>query len=533
MALILATSDMSSPAPVANPQTNRRTANYQPSIWGNSFIVSNTPEDEITLAHKEQQLEDLKEEIRRELIAAASNPSEQLKFIDAEIEEALQNTYNNYHGIDDINDDLYDVALRFRLLRQQGFNISCDIFKRYKDEKGRFKESLINDPCGLLGLYEAAHLRVREEDILDEALAFTTAHLKSIVEHLAYPLAAQAWRLEARPFMSIYQDEASHSKALLKFAKLDFNLLQSLYKKELSNISRWWKDLDFSSKLPFARDRLVEGYFWIAISCSEPQYSYARRIQTKVVALITTVDDIFDAYGTFEELELFTEAIERWDINSIDQFPEYLKPCYQAVLDVYKEIEEMENTERSYCVHHTKDAIKSLFQANLVQAKWFHGKYIPTIEEYMGIAMVTVGVPPLTIMSFIGMRETATKEVFDWVQQNPKIVRAASTVMRLMDDMASHKRGHNASSIECYMKQHGVSEQQAYDEFHKQIENAWKDINEECLRPTAVPMLLLSRLLNFARSGDVMYKGHKDMFSHPEEVMKNDISMLLIDPVPI
>uniref|UniRef100_F6HN10 Uncharacterized protein n=1 Tax=Vitis vinifera TaxID=29760 RepID=F6HN10_VITVI len=47
MALILATSDMSSPAPVANPETNRRTANYQPSIWGNSFIVSNTPEDEV------------------------------------------------------------------------------------------------------------------------------------------------------------------------------------------------------------------------------------------------------------------------------------------------------------------------------------------------------------------------------------------------------------------------------------------------------------------------------------------------------
>ena len=126
----------------------------------------------------------------------------------------------------------------------------ADIFKRYKDEKGRFKKSLINDPYGLLGLYEAAHLRVWEEDILDEALPFTTTHLKSLVEHLEYPLAAQVThalerpirkgleRLEARPFMSIYQDGASHSKALLKFAKLDFNLLQSLYKKELSNISR-------------------------------------------------------------------------------------------------------------------------------------------------------------------------------------------------------------------------------------------------------------------------------------------------------
>ena len=76
---------------------------------------------QITLAHKEQQLEDLKEEVRRELIAAASNPSKQLKFIDAiqrlgvayhfenEIEQALQSTYDNYHGIADINDDLYDL----------------------------------------------------------------------------------------------------------------------------------------------------------------------------------------------------------------------------------------------------------------------------------------------------------------------------------------------------------------------------------------------------------------------------------------
>ncbi|KAL6311311.1 hypothetical protein AAG906_025527 [Vitis piasezkii] len=514
MALILATRNGSSPAPVANPETNRRTANYQPSIWGNTFIVSHTPEDEITLAHKEQQLEDLKEEVRRELMAAASNPSKQLKFIDAvqrlgvayhfekEIEEALQNTYDNYHCIDDINDDLYDVALRFRLLRQQGFNISCDIFNRYTDEKGRFKESLINDACGLLGLYEAAHLRVGEEDILDEALAFTTTHLKSMVEHLEYPLAAQERleRLEARPFMSIYQDEASHSKALLKLAKLDFNQLQSL----------WWKDLDFSSKLPFVRDRLVEGYFWIATACFEPQYSYARRIQTKLHALITTTDDIFDAYGTLEELELFTEAIGRWDIDSTHQLPEYMKPCYQAVFDAYKEIEEMENTERSHSVHQAKDAMKNLVQAYLVEAKWFHGKYIPTIEEYIRVALVSI--------------EIATKEVFDWLQQNPKIVRASSKVIRLMDDMATHKfeqeRGHIASSIECYMKQHGVSEQQAYEEFHKQLENAWKDINEECLKPTAVPMLLLSRLLNFARAADVMYKGQKDEFTHLGEVMK-------------
>ena len=64
----------------------------------------------------------------------------------------------------------------------------------------------------------------------------------------------------------------------------------------------------------------------------------------------------------------------------------------------------------------------------------------------MGIAMVTIGVPVLTIMSFIGMRETATKEVFDWLLQNPKIVRATYIIIRLMDDMASHKVQWNNTS---------------------------------------------------------------------------------------
>ena len=114
------------------------------------------------------------------------------------------------------------------------FVVIADIFNKYKDENGSFKESLSNDVWGLLGLYEAAHIRVWGEDILDEALAFTTTLLKSMVEHLEYPLAEKVTqalyrptrkrleRVEARPFMSVYREEAPHSNALLKFCKVRF-----------------------------------------------------------------------------------------------------------------------------------------------------------------------------------------------------------------------------------------------------------------------------------------------------------------------
>ncbi|CBI31261.3 unnamed protein product, partial [Vitis vinifera] len=61
---------------------NRPRAKFHPSIWGDQFITY-TPEDEVTRACKEKQLEDLKEEVRRDLMAAAGNPSQVLNFIDA------------------------------------------------------------------------------------------------------------------------------------------------------------------------------------------------------------------------------------------------------------------------------------------------------------------------------------------------------------------------------------------------------------------------------------------------------------------
>jgi (-)-germacrene D synthase len=79
----------------------------------------------------------------------------------------------------------------------------------------------------------------------------------------------------------------------------------------LNYIYRWWKECNFSTELPFIRDRVVECYFWILGVYFEPEYLLARRMLTKVIAMTSIIDDIYDVYGTLEELELFTEAIER------------------------------------------------------------------------------------------------------------------------------------------------------------------------------------------------------------------------------
>ena len=103
---------------------------------------------------------------------------------------------------------------------------------------------------GLLELYEASFLRLHGEDILDEAISFATTHLTLAAATLDYPLSEKVTqalkqsirrglpRIEARKYISIYQDDQSHIKALLEFAKIDFKLLQHLHRKELSEICR-------------------------------------------------------------------------------------------------------------------------------------------------------------------------------------------------------------------------------------------------------------------------------------------------------
>ncbi|WRX28347.1 Terpene synthase [Theobroma cacao] len=276
---------------------NRPLASFPPSIWGDLFHTC--PEmnmDATTKLHEE-----LKQEVQRMLTTPMDKPSQKLLLIDA-----VQRLGVAYHFEKEIEDALDNI-----------YGDCNESFNKFKDEKGNFKASLISDVRGLLELYEAAHLRVHGENILEEALAFTTSHLRLVETVVEYPLSAEVAsalkspirknlpRLEARRYIPTYQACALHDETLLKFAKLDFNLLQYLHKKEISEIYRWWKDFEFSDKLPFIRDRVVEDYFWVLGVYFEPQYSLARRMMAKVIAMTSIIDDIYDAYGTFEELELF------------------------------------------------------------------------------------------------------------------------------------------------------------------------------------------------------------------------------------
>ena len=83
--------------------------------------------------------------------------------------------------------------------------------------------------------------------------------------------------------------------------------------------------------------------------------------------------------------------------------------------------------------------MKQLLRAYFEEAKCFYSGYVPPIEEYLKVALVTSGYMMLSTNSFVGMGDIATKEAFDWVSNQPLLVRAASVICRLMDDMVGHE----------------------------------------------------------------------------------------------
>nr|GME15966.1 (E,E)-germacrene B synthase-like isoform X2 [Ipomoea batatas] len=468
---------------------SRRSAGFHPSIWGDYFLsYSSQPKVEVD-APEWQEHQHLREKVKNMIMEAQHTTLQKLDLINKiqrlgvcyrfqkEIEATLQHileAFDEFNAEEDEN-DLYVVSLRFRLLRQEGYPISSNVFKKFTNSEGKFKESLINNVQAMLSLYEASHLRVHGEKILEEALTFTTSHLQSMLpnlssllrteisEALRQPFHKRIRRLEAKRYISIYEVDETHDPMLLKLAKLDFNMLQKEHKRELG---------------------------------------------------------------------IFT----RWDATAVNELPEYMKICYMALLDVYAEMEkELAETGELYRIDYAKTEMKNLVRTYLKEDKWFRDRYAPKFEEYMKLATETCGVRLLVVISLVGIQEDfVTKEAFDWVSKGALIVQAASVICRLMDDMAGHEfeqqRGHIASSVECYMNQYKKSKEDTYKELQERVINAWKDINQECFKPL-VPVPILTRVLNFSRIMDSLYLDG-DSYTHSKSKMKDYITSLFVDPVP-
>ena len=128
--------------------------------------------------------------------------------------------------------------------------------------------------------------------------------------------------------------------------------------------------------LSYIRSRIVESYTWAYVVYHEKDFKLPRSIITKMIVIITTLDDTYDVHATLDECQKLHEAIQRleiaqltfspsiymyflchtsarcltisgaihncpcrWDESAVSILPEYLKNLYMELLRTFKDIE--------------------------------------------------------------------------------------------------------------------------------------------------------------------------------------------------
>ncbi|KAL4309385.1 hypothetical protein GQ457_01G047520 [Hibiscus cannabinus] len=498
----------------------RRSANYHPSIWQYDYIQSlkNNYQEE---SFKEQATR-LVGEVRM-MLEKEMEPLEKLELIDT-----LQRLGLSYHFQNETKkilegiwsdprkkDNLYATALEFRLLRQHGYKITQEAFSIFQDEMGNFNASLCEDGKGLLSLYEASFLSVEEEGILDTARAFAAQHLQQqkldehlrmLVEHaLELPLHWKMSRLEARWFIDLYEKRKEKNPILLELAKLDFNIVQAVHQDDIRYSSKWWMDTGLGEKLSFARDRLMEHCLWTMGYIFDPQCGNIRRSLTKVHALITAIDDVYDVYGTLDELELFTQAVDRWDVNAMQLLPQYLQICFLALFNSVNEMAYDNLKEHGF---HTLDFLK---------------KAVPSPVILSHACSLTLN--------------STTKDCFELWKEHSNMIYYSSLIFRLANDLETSvdelKRGDVPKSIQCYMHETGSSEAEAREYLRKSIDATWKRMNREYLsmaHSTSSPMFI-QIAFSMARMAQCMYQ-YGDGHGVADQETKHRVKLLLVSSIP-
>ncbi|XP_027356311.1 alpha-farnesene synthase-like [Abrus precatorius] len=548
----------------------RRSANYKPNIWKHHFLqslASNFDKEEFVMLLNKQVTE------LRSLLVQETSVLQKLQLVDwiqklglanhflKEIDEFLESLFvyvknSNINTV--VEESLRVSALCFRLLRQHGYEVLPDILlSNFLDEEGKMmrKSSCGGDLKGVLELLEASHLGLEGENIFDEAktyainslkVAFSTSSVNTnqlstlLVERVVHALELPSrWRVpwfEVKWHVSQYLNGTQMDPTLLELAKLNFNIIQAKLQKEVKELSGWWENLGINKELSFARNRLVESFMCAAGVAFEPNYNSVRKWLTKVIIFVLVIDDVYDVHASFEELEPFTMAFERWDEKELDALPEYMRICVRALKDVTNEIAYEIGGENKFhlVLPYLKKTWKDFCKALHVEAKWYNKGYIPSLQEYLSNAWISSSGPVILLHSYFATMHEASDEIEDFLHTYEDLVYSVSLVIRLCNDLgtevAERERGDAASSILCYMNEMNVSEETARKHIQDIINNAWKKINGICSSRLASMESFHTQAINAARVAHTLYQ-NGDGFGTQDRDIKEHILSLIIEPL--
>eukprot|EP01018_Ginkgo_biloba_P025775 Gb_27156 [translate_table: standard] len=522
----------------STPHVSRRTGNHHPNLWDDHFIQSldSTPS------------------YQHELFNHTRESRQYESTINILLPTQLAGTENNILILHDRHERLGNVV-EFAHWRDESGNFKC-----CEGEGDGTDVGLIRS---VLNLFRASLLAFPGEKVMDEAKLFAANFLKQLVAKtdldvkyaLEYTWHNNLPRFEARSFIDAYAGQSTairidisamyssnqYQLKCLELAKLEFNMLQTLHRKEMQLVSRWWTESGLT-ELTFARHRHVEYYFWGAAATPQPGFFTYRIALAKLATMGTVVDDIYDTYGTPGELQLFTEAVRRWDLSMMECLPEYMRICFRVLYQTVNELAcQAQKTQGREMLNYIRRAWETFIGACLQEAEWIEAQHVPTWEEYIENGINSTGLRMVTLHCILLLNEPLTDNILREVDMPSKFHRLVQLTTRLRGDTRNFKvekaRGEVASSIACYMKDNpGCTEEDALKHIEVVLDHSFKELNCEFLKPDEANNFSMCdtkrHAFNIARGLQFFYT-HGDGFSVSSTNTNNHIHTILLEPVPI
>ncbi|XP_015943341.1 neryl diphosphate diphosphatase, chloroplastic [Arachis duranensis] len=422
---------------------------------------------------------------------------------------------------------LDEVALSFRLLRQGGYSVNADIFERLKKNKVQFREAYGEDVKSLIAVHEAAQLSIGEEDTSLEDVGRLCRELlhswlsrhhhhhheaQFVAISLQQPLHHNLPRFVDKTILLRNFKPDKESVCFVELAEINSCIVRLMNQHEALQVSKWWKGEAMSKEPKFAEYEALKWYMWSMACFTDPSFSDQRLGLTKTISLVYIIDDIFDVYGTLDQLILFTDAVKRWELTGTEHLPQFMKNCLSALYEITNAF-----AEKIYKKHGLNpiDTLKKswvqLLNASLEGAHWSDSGELPKSGEYLNHATVSTGVHVVLVHSFFLFHQNITKETLAILDDFPDIIYSVAKILRLCDDLEGHKNknqsGFDGSYIECYMREHQeTSAEDAERHVEELISMEWKRLNRQVLgRDQQFPSSFTKFCLSAARMVPLMY----------------------------
>ncbi|CAN6553753.1 unnamed protein product [Malus baccata var. baccata] len=482
-----------------------------------------------------------------------------------EIRTVLDETYRCWlQGDEDIFSDAATCAMALRLLHP---------LTQYSED--RFFNSLggyMKDIGDALELFRASETIIHpDESVLEKQHYWTSHFLKQelsntliqghrlnkhigleVDDALKFPRYAILGRLSTRTAIKYYNTDipvhityyslrSSYVSCLnignedfLKLAVDDFNNCQSIHREELNHFTRWVEEYRLD-KLKFARQKQAYSYFSAAATLFPPELSDARISWAKNGVLATVVDDFFDVGGSEEELINLIQLVEKWDMNvSVDCCSENVEIIFSALKNTINEIGARAFTRQgrsvtSHVIEIWLDLIKSMFK----EAEWLRNKSVPTMEEYMENAYVSIGLGPIVLPALYLVGPKLSEEAVGSSEFH-HLYRLMSTAGRLLNDIQGFKRESaerklNAVSL-AMIHGSGVTEEEAISEMKNVIVSKRRELLRLVLleKGSVVPRACKDLFWNMSKVLHLFYAKHDGFTAH--DMMKT-VNAVMEEPI--